>query len=151
MKFTVEVEDFWIEDGNLSEQLEKYVTRDVVAQISRSIESKVQTQITKKIEELVKKSLNDEIAKNIEAVMKEGKIGRLNRSSEQVTFEEYVRECLSYTGGWMTFQETVKKIAVDYSNELKKRYDILFASQVVAKMSENGLLKEDAVKLLLEK
>lgn len=39
--------------------------------------------------------------------------------------------------------------AKDFGKEMKERYDLLFASQLVAKMSETGLLKEDVAKLLL--
>lgn len=32
---------------------------------------------------------------------------------------------------------------------MKQRYDLLFASQIVAKLDEHGLLKEDIAELLL--
>lgn len=33
---------------------------------------------------------------------------------------------------------------------MKKRYDLLFASQLVAKMKESGFIKEEAIALLLD-
>jgi hypothetical protein len=42
-----------------------------------------------------------------------------------------------------------KKATDSISKELKERYDLLFASQIVSKLHENGMLKEDVAKLLL--
>lgn len=59
------------------------------------------------------------------------------------------RKCGQETGNSM--EKLIKSLAKDFANEMKERYDLLFASQLVAKMSETGLLKEDVAKLLLPK
>lgn len=152
MKITVDVSDFYLdEDDNIESGLTKQITNQVVRTIQESIKDKVEKQITMEVKDRVEKTMYKEITKAIMEVIQKGEFPSRNNSSVLVSIETYVKECLNYNGGWQSFSDTVKKIASDYAAELKKRYDLLFASQIVAKMSDSGLLKEEAVKLLLDK
>lgn len=151
MKITVDVSDFYLDEDNIEAGLRSRITYEVVNEIKKSIQERVDTQIKMEVKDAVEKSLYREITKAITDVMQKSEFPSRNNSKEFVSIETYVKECLNYSGGWQSFQDVIKKIASDYSAELKKRYDLLFASQIVAKMSDSGLLKEDAVKLLLEK
>lgn len=46
-------------------------------------------------------------------------------------------------------QDWIAKTACSHADDLKKRYDMLFASGIVQKMHENNLLKEDVAAKLL--
>lgn len=149
MKITIDVSDFYLEEGNIEKDLKAQITFEVVSQIKKSIQEKVDKQITMEVKDIVEKMLYKEITKAITETVKKEEIPSRKISNTKVNIETYVRECLESTGGWQSFSDTIKKIAADYTVELKKRYDLLFASQIVAKMSDSGLLKEDAVRLLL--
>ncbi|EHQ41501.1 hypothetical protein [Myroides odoratus] len=49
------------------------------------------------------------------------------------------------------FRKHFENCTAQISKELKDRYDLLFASQIVAKLNEQGMLKEDVAKILLNK
>lgn len=46
--------------------------------------------------------------------------------------------------------EELKKTADVHFKAIKDKYDLLFASQIVTKLGEKGMLKEDVAKLLLD-
>lgn len=46
--------------------------------------------------------------------------------------------------------EEMKKTADVHFKSIKDKYDLLFASQIVTKLGEKGMLKEDVAKLLLD-
>ena len=46
--------------------------------------------------------------------------------------------------------ERLEKQAQGIFNDIHKKYDLLFASQIVSKLGEKGMLKEDVAKLLLD-
>lgn len=46
--------------------------------------------------------------------------------------------------------ERLEKQAQVIFNDIHKKYDLLFASQIVSKLGEKGMLKEDVAKLLLD-
>ena len=150
MKFIVEIEDNYIEEGEIMSELQNQVKSDVVNQIKKHINDRVEKQVIIEVKDTVEKQMYILITSAISDVIKNEEFPSRNSSSKKVTIEEYIKECLTYQGGWQNFQDVTKKIAENMSLELKKRYDLLFASQIVSKLSENGLLKDDAVKMLME-
>lgn len=151
MKFTVEVDDFYLEEEELSHALSDYIKRDVVSQIQKSIKDRVEKQIEMEVKSTVEKTMYKQITSEIENVIKTGMTKSRKDSKEQVTLEQYTRECFYANSGWQNFDDIIKKLAQNFSTELKQRYDLLFASQIVAKLNENGFLKDDVAKLILDK
>jgi len=151
MKFTVKVKDFYLDEENLESALVDKIQREVVSQIHKSIKDRVERQIEMEVKSMVEKTMYKQITSEIENILKTGKTKSKKNSKEDVSLEEYVRECFSSTGGWQNFDETIKVISKKFGEELKQRYDLLFASQIVAKLNDNGLLKDDVAKLILDK
>ena len=152
MKFTVEIEDFYLDSENdIESELKRSVIKNVVSQIEKSIEAKINDAILLKSKREIEKSLYLNIQKIVKEVVKTGLIQSRNSRDRKVTIEEYVREDFENNTGYSSPREQISKLAHNFGDELKKRYDLLFASQIVSKMAEHGLLKDEAVKKLLEK
>jgi len=151
MKFTIEVDDFYIEESDLESALKQYIISECVRQITEKLKSKIEDGVNKEVKAQVEQSLYRKIASFTEETISNDKIkGRYGNDPDQ-TLQEYIKSQFNETARQKApVDDTIKKLAESFGNELKKRYDLLFASQVVAKLSEGGLLKEDAVKLLLE-
>lgn len=150
MKIDINVTDFYLdENDNLEQGLKNLIKQEVITSINKSIKARVEEQITMEVKDTVEKLLYKQISADIKEVLETGTTKSRSDSSKQVLFKDYVRECFNYNGGWTSFEENIKKLAQAFSAELKQRYDLLFASQIVVKMQEQGLLKEDVVKLLL--
>lgn len=150
MQFIVEVSEFWLDEENLESGLIRKIQSHVINEIEKSIREKVEKQVTMQVKDTVEKVLYSKITQAIDEVIAKGEMPSRNNSKELITIEAYVKECLNYKGGWQNFQDTIEKLAKQYTTEVKNRYDLLFASQIVAKLNDNGLLKENVAKLILE-
>jgi hypothetical protein len=161
MKFTIELEDFWLdEDSNgLDAELKRFVTSEVVKTIYAKIESKIDDQIVRQVKETVestmykKASLYMEKCFEGETIMAD--VYENGRSSKKaITLNEYVVNKFTKDSGWASPNEKIEKLAKQFSEkfgqEIKDRYDMMFATQIVLKLDKEGLLKDGVVKTLMQ-
>ena len=151
MKFVVEVDDFYLsEDDNLEEGLKKHITDNVISQISKQIKEKVDKQVVMEVHDIVEKNLYRDISSAIKSTVEKAEMPSRKDRNKSVTIEEYVRECIEEHTNYNSFTDIIKRVANDFAKQMKDRIDMQFASQLVIKMSENGLLKDDVANLLLK-
>lgn len=153
MKFTVELDEFWMDEdyGTLDEKLKSYVIHDVIMQIKSGIREKIETEISSQIQKQLEQCMYEYIQKEVKDFISEGKIRKSSYNKEEILIKDWIKEKFTGDTGYNNTEKVIKSLAKDFGKELKERYDLLFASQLVAKMSETGLLKEDVAKLLLPK
>jgi len=150
MRIEINVEDFWFEDGDLESRLKDYVVRKAVDEIFKRIEDKIKNRVFEDIQCLVNNILTKEVNEKVKEFIKEGKTRSRKNIATPISIEERIREDFETDGGWNSTKETVTNLAKKFANDMKNRYDLLFASQLVAKMNEAGMLKPDVAKLLLD-
>lgn len=149
MKFTVEVEDFWLdEEEELVPRLQEYVVDDVVRKIEKSITKKVDNLINNKIREIIDSKIEPLIEAELDRVVKIGKIKP--RYSDEVTITKYIQDLFTQHNGWSPDRQ-VKHIAEEFAKDCKLQYNNAFANHIVQAMKEQGLLKDEVVQILLEK
>lgn len=153
MKFTVEIEEFWMDEdaGTLDEQLKSYIVHDVLMQIKKDIKEKIETEISFQVKQQFEHCMYEYIQKEVKDFISEGKIRTSSYNKEEILIKDWIKERFTGDTGYNNPEQVIKSLAKDFGKEMKERYDLLFASQLVAKMSETGLLKEDVAKLLLPK
>lgn len=147
MKFTVEVEDFWLEEEQLSDALCSRVKSDVVIEITKNIEELTKRQITEKINEVMNKKISlviDNVLTDLVAT------GIITVNRQEISIEDYIKKVFMENHGWGNPREQIAKIAKSFTAELKKQYDMVFANEIVVKMKEQGFLKDDLVQVLLK-
>lgn len=153
MKFniTVDLDDFWMDEDSLSfnDGLKNHITNQVKREIWNSISAKVEDQISRDVKKQVENQYIKTIQKVIQDVIDTGKI-KGDYSNTEVTINEYIREKFVRNSGWNSPNEKIEQLAKGFADEMKKRYDLMFASQIVSKLGANGMLKEDIAKLLLD-
>lgn len=150
MKFIVEMEDFYLdEEGDIEAALKQHIVSSVVFQIGKSIEEKVNKQIIKSVTEAIEKDMAPKIDTLITEIIKKGTIKVNSYDKEEKTFETHIRELFESRGGFKNPTQHIEILAKGFADEMRKRYDMAFASQVVIKLAENGLLKEGAIEKLL--
>ena len=89
----------------------------------------------------------------IEEIIKTEKItvDKINGGGrEDITLTDYIKRHFTSRNNYRNADEVISKEAEKFSKQMKDRYDLLFASQLVAKMSNAGMLKDDVAKILLE-
>jgi hypothetical protein len=151
MKFTIEVDDFYLDENNdLESGLKKYIVSDVIKQINKSLETKINDAVTLEVKRVVEKSLYTDVQKIVKEVVATGKVKGRYSGDKEMTIEEWVKHDFQNNSGFSSPKERIEKLAKAFGDELKKRYDLLFASQIVASLNNNGMLKENVAKMLLE-
>ena len=147
MKFIVEVEDFWLEEAELSTTLKDAVKQDVVLQIRTEIQDKVQKLMDDILKKEILKQIETRVQMLMETFLKDGKVKAPYSNQPGMTVEEWI--ATNFKNADKTIKDYIEKSAKLQSDELKKRYDLLFASQIVTKLNEQSMLREDVAKLLL--
>lgn len=152
MKYTIEVEDFYLdEDESLEKALKDHIIYTVKNQILEQIQSKVDKEIQDALSENILSSIKENINKMVFENIKSQEIKRYNK--KPITVEDYIKECFDDTASSYShnaIQNSLSNLIENHVKKLKSSYDLYFASQIVLKMNQNGLLKEGMDKILLE-
>ncbi len=156
MKITVELDDFWMDgEESLSEELKHYVSIQVKKEIWESIKELATKTVTDIVREDVEKTMLAEGKKIVSTIIETKKIKAPSSSiaddDGMCTLEDYIKYEFENKSGWNSPFSKIKDLAKKFGDEMKSRYDLMFASQIVSRMNENGLLKEDVAKRLIEK
>ena len=146
MKFIVEVDDFWIEEDELATGLSRAIREEIIQQMKKTIDEKIDQQITlrvqKVIDEHIKASIDNKLAELIET-------GNIVKDGKAIAIKDHVSNLFVNNTGWNTPSEKIAVLAKKFGEELKARYDAVFANRIVVKLNEQGMLKDEVTKLLI--
>ena len=148
MKFTVEVDEFWLdEESELAPALRNIIKHDVVNQISNNIKDNVQKEITEKVTVFINDVISSAINEKISEIMATGVIKQ--RNGTEISITDHVTAMFNNNSGWNSVSNHIDKFAKSFADELKRQYNAAFANKVVLGMKEQGLLKDEVVNILL--
>ena len=156
MKLTVNVdlEDFFQnEDETLQESIVRAIETSVIRRLEKDFRDKINDDFYKKI---IEKFLSEKDAKVKEIIEKafEGRVKKSYSSDDMVTFAEYVTETLKKDLNSPNFDAKIKAISDKVSEtafeEMKKRYDVYFAAQIIEKLSAAGMLAQGVAESILK-
>lgn len=149
MKITVDLEEFWIDSdtGKLTEELRHYVVHSTVSEIYKKIQDQIADQITKQCNEIIKSKIDHVIAEKIDQLV-EAEVIIYNR--EEIKISDHIRNLFMNNHGWNNPNDKMKSIADSFGKELKIRYDKVFATHIVMALKNQGMLKDDVAKMLIE-
>ncbi|MDM1494966.1 hypothetical protein HX089_05330 [Myroides odoratimimus] len=162
LKIEVDLSDIYTEyeeevsiTSLVKEEITSRIKKEAYDMFSKEAKEAFTNQVVRKIE--LDKDLK--IQETLKHLFMEKKIFQHNYGGEglkEMTLEEKITKELECTYNTESrFQDFIRKhlekCTEQISKELKERYDLLFASQIVAKLNEQGMLKEDVAKILLNK
>lgn len=156
MKITVDIDDLYVEDGTITEELKRTIVHESVTKIKSGIRDECKKAIENAVAEEVARHIQHEIAHAVAAMSKDSIIINKRKSSgvypdqENLNIEEYVRQEMVLLSGEGMMRGRIEDIAKGFAAELKKRYDLAFASSIVSSMANAGLLKDERLLELLE-
>ena len=148
MKFTIEVEDFYLDEdsGSIDVELKKHITTSVVSQIEKNIEKKIDEEIMRCVKQHVENILLKKISAKVAELIE---LGEITVDKQKISIADFVRSQFEKNVGWRCPYEQIVNIAKKFGEELKMRYDKAFAVHIVDTMKKNGLLKDEAIAKLL--
>jgi len=152
MKLEIKLNDEYDwEEGNIPSQLAASITREVVKSVRESLDNKAIEKIDSECKRLVNATLEKRIEKKCNDFMSKLEMKSIYNSSNMISLDEYLKEKIAKVFQDKRLDHSIEDIAKKQVEEFKKRYDLLFASQLVAKMTDVGLVNKEISKLLLEK
>ncbi|MCE7039265.1 hypothetical protein [Dyadobacter sp. CY312] len=153
---TVDLDDFFSEDNetSFSEEIKNDISYRVKSELYGIFKKEMQDKFNTGIIEEIRAHKDVLFAETIAKMILENKIKKQYSTDEMIPVaqwinEELERSTLNDRNVNEILSKLVKSTVEQISAELKNRYDLLFASQIVTKLNANGFLKEDVAKILL--
>lgn len=161
MKFTIELNEFWLDEDSdyLENEIKSYIIKQVTQSVYGEIKNKVEDQITRQIKETIENTMYKKATLYMDecfqkAVLPTNVYENGRTVKKDLTLEEYVINKFKKDSGWASPNDKIEKLAKQFAEkfgqEIKDRYDLLFATQIVRKLDKEGLLKDNVAKLILE-
>jgi hypothetical protein len=148
MKFTVEIDEFYLdEEQDLAPALVKQVTTAIVNQIWGKIKEKVDKQVTVSVAAQIDAELATKINLRVAELIASEKI---TRDGKEISIVDYIKQRFDSNAGWNSPNDHITKIAKQFGDEMKKRYDYFYANQIVQQMHTVGIIKEEIFANLIE-
>lgn len=155
MKLKVDLDDFYLdEEDDLVPAIKDFVVNKVISTIWDRVEEKIKQKILDLCNENIQKIIDEKIETYLTEMLDKEMIKKDRWSDELVSLQEYVSTAFNKDFD-NNYRKILERIVEDKTKniceEIKKRYDLLFASQLISKMNDQNMLKEDIAKLILDK
>lgn len=154
---TVDLSEFYKEDedSSMQEEIKNHIAYMVKNQIWTKFKDEAMTSFDNQVKCQLELDKDLKIKETIDEIFKTKAVRKKYSNSELVPFTEYIEDYFTTqsvnSNDFMNkVNSAVKVQAEGIVKQLKDRYDLLFASQIVQKLNENGMLKEDVAKLLIQ-
>lgn len=154
---TVDLSEFYTEEDehiSFSQAIKEYIAYDVKNKVLADFKQRAGDEFNIYVKQLIDQQKDGFITGVVSELITTAKVKKPYSGGEPISISEWVaqeleRTVLSDSKVKEIVTKNVKQATDNIGDELKRRYDLLFASQIVAKLHENGMLKEDVAKLLL--
>ena len=157
IKVEIELDDLYFEgedEINFTELAKKTIENRVTFEIWNKFKEDVMPSFESQVKRRIELDKELKIKLTVDELFKKPEFKKNYYDDKKVSLNEYIENYLTgFTLNSREFEYNIEKIikksAEDISKQLKDRYDILFASQIVTKLNEQGMLKEEVAKILL--
>ena len=147
--------DMEVDGVSFQDAIKSAIKNDIVQQVLAEWRKECSAGFTKEILAVVGSMKDGYIAGVMESIAQEKLVdgGRWGSSEKISIYDTIKAQLLSYfvqAGTDAKITKIAQDLAVAQAKEAKDRYDLLFASQLVAKMNDSGLLRDDVARLLFQ-
>lgn len=149
MKIELDFSDLFCEEDS---SIKEVVLDEIHSRVQRAVWEKIKGYVDEKISgamiALIMKQVDSKIKTIVEEFVNKNEISFHNR---KISIDQHINDIFNTVNSWDSLHNTVTKKAEEHAKELKARYDTVFANRIVMKIHEQGMLKDDISKLLLDK
>lgn len=154
MKFTIDLEEFYLESDegseNIETELKRFIVNTVVMEIYKKIKPDIEAMTSIEIKNNIDASIAVEIEKIVSEFCKSGMVNDRYDQNKKTPFLQWIDSTFQEQLTRLNLDALIKKKADTIAAGLEKRYDLLFASQIVSNLNKAGFLRSDAAALLLQ-
>lgn len=136
---------------DLKESIKDGIIGDVKRQIVQMHNKEMKDKIANECKSLINLEMSDMIKKEVQDFSENGKLKERYGNLEPMSVSDWIKHHFSEKTNDYTrsIKDEINKRAVSCVKEIKSRYDLLFASQVITKMNNQDMLKEGVFKSLM--
>ena len=143
------------EDSSFNEVIKHEIAREVKTQILKDWNEKIKAEFNQAVIEEIQSQKKEFITDTMNYLIVNAKVKKQYGSDTMISIADWIKDELERThlsqGSVKDYLDKQIKTTTDsISKALKERYDMLFASQIVSKLHENKMLKDDVARLLLK-
>jgi hypothetical protein len=149
MKIEIEVKEFGSDESEFETSFRNYVVTKTKDIIWKEIEEKINAEISKTVKIQVEKQISKKTELIIQDIIDNDTL-LSPYTNVRVKVKEYIRLKFEKDSGWQSPNKVLEDIAKKFGAELKSRYDLMFATQIVKSLDKEGLLKDNVAKMILE-
>lgn len=136
-------------DVDLKEEVKNDIIFKAKQAVLTEIKQPIKDDIEDRIKILVKDAYASEVEEAVKGFVKDGVIKKGRYSSDPpMTVNEWIEANFEGSINNDKLRDIVSDEAKKVSQELKNRYDMFFATQLVMKMNDQGLLKDGVMSVL---
>ena len=147
MRFTVELDNFWLdEEEDITSALKGHIINEVVHKIKKDIADKVDKQIAGAVKLVMDSSIQNVIDGKLSEFVASGMIVQ---GSKEVSITDHLKQLFVSNNGWNNPRNQLETLAKKFGKEMKVQYNAAFANMIVANMKEQGFLKDEVAQILL--
>lgn len=135
-------------DEDLQSSLQRHIIYESVQAIWKKVKDKVESTVNAKAIALIESKMDSMIYDEIMAIIKEDRIKA--RFGKDQSLQEFVESKFNGSNSrhGKSVDEVVAQLAKQFGEDMKNRYDSLFASQLIIKLRDQGMLKEEYSKII---
>jgi hypothetical protein len=160
---TVDLSEFYSQDEetSFSDEIKMHIVSQVKYQIINDFKAKGLEMVADMARKLVDKNIEAELKSSVREFVNTRKLSTGKTFNEMVAEKiekkyldiQSVSDAIAYRfkSVEMENNKIIESKANELAKNLKDQHDLLFASQIVAKLNEQGLLKDGVASILLNK
>jgi hypothetical protein len=158
MKYTIEVDNFYLDEEELTNALKDHIKHTVIQEINTSIHNQVAKATTELMIEFGKTYIEKQCTQVVDRFIKRGIVPKVPDTRKRrsvgdagtaLSFEKHFQDMFLNNNGFNRPSDTFKRIAERCTTELKERYDKIYAMHIVESLGKQGMLNEELASMML--
>lgn len=154
IEIKVDLSNFYAENEHESfeKQIKDYIVHEVKNVIIAEVKKDMLAEFTTQVKEIIEAEKQEIISTQIKLMASEMQLK--TRGAEKISVVDHIRhelESVHLSPGRVTqyLDSQISKTTETIYKELKNRYDVSFASQIITKLNANKMLKDDVARNML--
>lgn len=136
-------------DIDIKEEIKKSIIYQTKHAVLDEIKQPLRDQMKGAVIDIINSTFSTIVETEVKKYISDNKFKPRGYSNEEFTITEFVATEFEDAVVNRNINDIVKKDAERAAKEIRNRYDLLFASSLVAKMNDQGLLKEGVFKAIM--
>ena len=131
--------------GTLGKQVEAAIAEEVKNKVWNLVREQVTKKLTDEVYNVVQNQVSAKVDAYTEAFLTKG---TFTKGTTEYSVKDYVESFITEHKLWSSFATNLNKTAENFAKEVQKKYDLMFATQIVVNLKNSGMLVQEKLDAL---